>query len=155
MKNTFFLFAIILLLAACSKDKKTTPAVKLLDVTGSWSTYSQDDTFFTLGNVTADQFPCIADNVITFNPDSSYTSKYIGANVCWITPQHGGNGSISFGDPANAAQTGAWRRNGNDIYIGKEHYVVSNVNNKLVLNYNTSLLINGTTYTVTAVFYKK
>ena len=99
MKNTFFLFAIILLLAACSKDKKTTPAVKLLDVTGSWSTYSQDDTFFTLGNVTADQFPCIADNVITFNPDSSYTSKYIGANVCWITPQHGGNGSISFGDP--------------------------------------------------------
>jgi len=156
MKNTFFLFAIILLLAACSKDKKVTPPIITpLDVTGQWSLYSSDDTFFTTGIVTANQYPCITNNIITFKSDSTYSSQYTGTDICYITPTHGGNGSAAIGEPGQPVKTGTWRRNGNDIYIGTDHYVASKVNSSLVLNATGSFTLNGTTYTITSVFHKK
>jgi len=154
MKKTFLALAIIFSFAACKKDnKQPSTVIQPLNATGSWALYSNDDTFFTVGKVTADQYPCIANNILTFKSDSTYSSNYTGTSICYVSAVRG-NGSTTLGMPGQPPQTGTWRRNGNDIYIGTEHYVISNPNGKLTLNLNSSFTVNGVSYSIAAIFYQ-
>jgi hypothetical protein len=147
MRRTLFILAITLLLViACKKDNAVNPSIEII---GSWSTYSYDDTFFSLSNVTADQYPCIADNTLTFKSDSTFTQTYSGGSVCNI------GSSVTFGVPGQAPLTGTWHQEGNDVYCGPDHYVMSSKNGKLILTSNIVFIYNGTSYTETAVLHKK
>ena len=158
MKKIFLAIAVIFLFATCKKDSSsstTTPPVTLLDATGSWSLYSNNNTYFTSGLVTVADYPCIGDNILTLKADSTYSSSYTGADTCYVTASHAIGSAVTMGTPGVAPVTGTWHRNGNNIYIGALEYGIAKVNGALILNLNYSLTINGVGYTVTAVYNKK
>lgn len=152
MKKIIFILAISGLFISCKKDKST-PSIKPLDATGTWTLYSSVSTFFTIGTVTADTYPCMKSNELTFKSDSSYTAGYTGINPCYVTPTQN-VGAVIIGSPANPSTTGTWHRNGNDIFIKTDHYVITNVNNQLILTATFNFTVSGTSYTTTEVFHK-
>ena len=151
MKKILFILAIVTLFISCKKDKPAQPTP--LDATGAWNLYSSVSTFFTIGTVTADTYPCMKSNVLIFKSDSTYSAAFTGTGPCYVTPTQG-VGAVTIGSPAQQPTAGTWRRNGNDIYIKTDHYVITNVNNQLILTATFNFTVSGTSYTTTEVFHK-
>ena len=158
MKKIFLAIAVVLLFATCKKDSSstsTTPPVTPLNATGTWALASDDNTFFSVGRVSAAQYPCISGNVLILKSDSTYSSSYTGTDTCYVSASHAIGSDVIIGIPGTAAETGTWHRNGNDIYIGSHQYAIAELNGSLVLNLNYTFTINSTNFGVTAVYTKQ
>jgi hypothetical protein len=129
----------ILLFTTCKKGNNTKPSPPLLDVVGKWSLYSWQQTGI---NANAAQFPCLADNILQINADNTTNASYIGTDTCFTVRPTGPLSTwTAIGIPGQAANASTWRRNGNNVYIGSQHYVLSNSGNQLYLTATDT--ING------------
>jgi hypothetical protein len=158
MKKAIFLFAIVLVFTTCKKAKNIAP-VSLLDVTGKWALYSWNDNAYTNINATADDYPCMSENVLTINSDQTTLTNYIGTDTCYVTHDlktgvTGLRGS-AIGLPGQASSSNTWHRNGNDIYVGNQLYRVTSENGKFMLTWRDTVVINGQQYFTTTVDVKQ
>ena len=154
MKKLKSLFVAGLLITACSKNtvKPSATVIAPIDVTGSWSIYSTTEN--NNPTITADQYPCLAENVITFKSDSTWSAAYSGTDVCYTSPK--GVGASTEGTPGAAPNTGTWHRNGNNIMLGAgSTSVVTNVNGKLTLTETDIFTLHGSTNIYISVLNKK
>ncbi|MBV8388849.1 MAG: lipocalin family protein [Mucilaginibacter sp.] len=156
MKKLPILILMILLFASCKKNQKPTP---IIDPTGTWTLYSLDTDappYPIHSNV--QQYPCMADNVLTFNKDLTYTINYTGKDTCFI-----GTSPYTFpaikgpwiGMPGEAQISGGWRQDGNTVYWGPGQGTISTSNGKTFLTAHTSVTYNGVTYDYKTVTVKQ
>lgn len=156
MKKILLLSAIVLTFTTCKKDKKIAP-VTLFDATGTWSLYSWKGDGL---DVTADEYPCMSENVLILNTNLSANGSFIGNDTCYVTHNLntnvlGGLRGPAIGVPGQEPYTNVWHRTGNDIYIGWQRYAITKVNDKLYLTLNDTSVINGVKYITTTVQVKK
>jgi hypothetical protein len=134
-KNLLFCLLAVLLLTTCKKDAKTNTGATL-DVTGTWTLYSWKSNLGSPLDVTANEYPCIADNVLTLNANGTTKLIYTGSDSCYVTAIHHGSGVTTIGIPGQAAVTSTWRQDGNNVYLPDNSGnpgVVTNVNGKLYM----------------------
>src|ERR1700759_399450 len=143
MKKLPILILTVLLFSACKKDNK------IVDAAGTWSLYSWDyDGPPSSIHASVSQYPCIADNVIIFNKDLTYTSKYIGNDTCFVSPP-----PVSFppitgswiGMPGQAQVSGTWSQNGNTVSWAGAQGTISTSNGKIFITIHTPLIYAGGT----------
>ena len=143
MKRLLPLIALSLLFIKCKTGNTVTPIAPQLDVVGTWSLYSWQQPDI---NATDAQYPCLADNVLKVNADNTASITYNGTSTCYVSPPNTPlNESSSIGVPGQAAINSTWRRSGNDIYIGANHYIISTLDNQLYLSYTDTLTAGYTT----------
>jgi hypothetical protein len=158
MKRILPLISIALLLFTCSK--KDTPKKTSPDITGTFALYSLKSPNL---DVTADTYPCMAENVIVFNSDSTFVASYKGADSCYVTAIRGyvnGVGPTMIGIAGQPSQSGSWHQNQNDLYlvfaIGTSHKIITTENGKLVLKETATYHnLDGTAFTISTVNIKK
>jgi len=142
MKKYLFLICVTILLFGCKKDKSVTPTPPQLDVVGTWSLYSWQQTNL---DATVTKYPCLSENILKINSDNTTAENYTGKDTCYIVRPTGPLTSwTAIGIPGQAVVSNTWRRNGNDIYIGSEHSVISNSNGTLFLT-TTDTITSGVT----------
>ena len=142
MKRLLPLIALSLLFIKCKSGNTVTPIAPQLDVVGTWSLYSCQLPGI---NATDAQYPCLADNVLKVNTDNTASITYNGTSTCYVSPPNVLNESSFIGVPGQAAINSTWRRSGNDIYIGANHFVISSLDNHLYLSYTDTLTAGYTT----------
>ncbi|MDB5154864.1 MAG: hypothetical protein JWR54_3615 [Mucilaginibacter sp.] len=157
MKKILFLAAIVLFFITCKKNKTVAPVI---DATGTWTLYSwKSDIPLSNLYVTADQYPCMSDNVLIFNKNHAYTSNYMGKDTCYVTHDFnnfpGGLKGTALGISGQPEISGSWHQDGNILYFGSYHGVMSNANGKTALTLNDSISYNGNKYFASTVDIKK
>lgn len=130
MKKILLLLIISILFFTCKKE-----SISPSDVKGTWSLYSFNKPSYEI-NVTADQIHCMADNHMTFNSNSTIISSFDGTGSCVIGTFGGSPFPVVFGSIQDQPVTEKWHLNGNKITIGTIVWVISNVNDQLILTYN-------------------
>jgi hypothetical protein len=157
MPKNLFLLLIIILFTTCKKDKQITPVT--YDVTGKWTLYSYQTQIFGGLDVTADQYPCIAENVLTLNADFTSGLAYTGSDPCYVTPL--GRLGTTIGTPGQPITASTWSLSGNTLYFvfpttkGSDHGVIASVAGKLHLTTVDTIVYNSNRYTVTSVAIKQ
>jgi len=153
MKRFFPFIAAILLLSTCKKGTTVTPNPPLLDVLGKWSLYSSKQPG---SDVTVAQLPCLADNILQINADGTTTSSYIGTDTCFtVRPTGPFTGWSAIGLPGQSVYASTWSRDGNNIYIGGEHNVISSTNNQLYLTETDTITVDVTSPLIMQAVYVK
>jgi hypothetical protein len=144
MKKILILICIPVFFISCKKSNTAPTAT--LDVVGKWSLYSSQQDPSSGGlNVNATQYPCISNNVLQINADHTTSTSYTGTDTCYVTPNLGPlSPRTSIGIPGQSPFSDIWTLNGNDIYLGKEHGVISSSNNQLYIT--TIDTISGPAY---------
>jgi hypothetical protein len=115
MKNKFLLFFSLLLLVACKKNKISNPADQTFDAVGTWSMYSTGSGPYTK---TADSYPCLANNKLTFNADSSYLAFYAAADTCYL--EHTQTSSYIVGEAGDSTK-GSYQVIGHTIHLKTQY----------------------------------
>jgi hypothetical protein len=148
MKKIIFLVAVALLFITCKKEQKLP---RVIDATGTWTLYSWKETPAGSLDVNADQFPCISNNVLTFNKDQTFTRNYVGKDTCFVA-----SSPITWmGMPGQASLTGSWHQDGNTVYWYSSHGTISTSNGKTFLTSIDTVNGAGNRYTITTVDIKK
>jgi hypothetical protein len=148
---------VLLLFAACKKDKKAAPAI--YSVSGDTFTLASYQTNFGIGvNATVNQYPCMAYNTLIFYRDSTSSSNYYGLDSCFITPTHlQAAGAQVYGLPGTLPLASTWSQKGNNIYVlypGNSKAVpgvVSNVSGKLQIAFKDTVQSGGKTYYINSL----
>ena len=156
-KNLLLSLCVILFLAACKKESKPVAPVTY-DVVGKWSLYSWRSTSPDSLNVNADQYPCIADNVLTLNTDGTSSLSYIGIGNCVVTPATTGVTPTYIGMKGQLTTMSTWNIDGNKLYMAsneKNPGTITNLNGKLRLTLIDTVIYNSIKYTVTTVDIKQ
>jgi len=105
-----------------------------------YSLYIQD---FGNLNVTSTQYPCVGDNVLTFNANSTSVLTYTGIDTCNVT--QAGGPKTTNGIPGQAPIASTWSLIGNSVYLKypatntSGHGVITSVNGKLYLTFTDTL----------------
>ena len=108
--NAMLLLFCILSLAACKKESKS-----VNPVVGTWTLDSTYTELPIIISANAAQFPCLANNIITFNSDNTATASYIGADTCYLLNMPG---LKTFqGVPGHAPEKSTWTTNGNKVNL--------------------------------------
>jgi len=134
-KYLLFCLLAVLLLANCKKDAKTNNTATL-NVTGTWTLYSWKSDVGAILDVTANQYPCIAENVLVLNANGTTNLTYTGSDSCYVTAIHHGSGVTTIGIPGQAAVASTWRLDGNNLYLPNNNgapSVVTSVSGKLYM----------------------
>jgi len=148
---------VLLLFAACKKDKK--PAPVIYSVSGYVFTLSSYQTNYGIGvNASVNQYPCMAYNTLTFYRDSTSSSSYDGLDSCFITPTRlQSAGAHVYGLPGTLPLPSTWSQKGNNVYVlypGNSKPVpgiVSNVNGSLQINFKDTVQSGGKTYYINSL----
>ena len=124
---------VLLLFTTCKKETKTNTTTTL-DVVGKWNLYSWNGNVPSNLNVTADQYPCIAENVLTLNANGTTNLSYTGLDSCYVTAIHHGSGLATLGVPGQASTASTWTLDGDKLYLPGNNgspSIITNVNGKL------------------------
>jgi hypothetical protein len=148
---------ILLLFAACKKDKKPVPVI--YSVSGYTFTLSSYQTNYGIGvNASVNQYPCMAYNTLTFYRDSTSSSSYYGLDSCFITPTHlQSAGAQVYGLPGTLPLSSTWSQKGNNVYVlypGNPKSVpgvVSNINGSLQILFKDTVQSDGKTYYINSL----
>src|SRR6185437_3179115 len=147
MYKYLYLITVLLALSACKKDNKpTAPASVDATIVGTWKLNALSTNYGSPVNVTAAQYPCLVNNVATYNEDHTETVRYTGLDICFVTPTHNSGLGTSVGAPNQPVTNETWSSKGNNVYeyyAGKTHYgILSNQNGQLHL-ISRDTLISG------------
>ena len=154
MKLKLLPFALLLLFAACKKEKKPV----IYSVIGTWTLAAYQTNFGIGVNANSTQYPCMAYNTLTFYRDSTSASGYDGFDTCFVTPTHSFlAGAQVYGIPGTFPLPSTWHQNGNNVYVlypGNNKAtpgVVSSVNGHLQIDFRDTVASNGKTYYIHSV----
>src|ERR1700744_5434403 len=95
MKKIMFYLFVMILINNCKKENAVTQPI---DITGNWSLGSS---IFQNGvTVTATQYPCLSNNVLTINANGTALTKYASMSSCSIPTA---SGTITVGMPGDSS----------------------------------------------------
>lgn len=108
MKKIVLYLFVMALIASCKKENAATQQI---DITGSWSLGSA--VFQNGVTVTATQYPCLSNNVLTIDANGTAITKYTSVDGCSIPTA---SGTITVGMPGDSSVS-SWSRNANNIHL--------------------------------------
>jgi hypothetical protein len=154
MKKAAVFSLFLFLISGCKKDDSSNDAA--VSLIGTWSSNTlstKTPNNQPYSSYSAADYPCIADNKVTFIQGGTIEGKYTGTTSCTLPEPNGG--SLSIGGPGSTI-TGTFIQNGNAITMvtstGTSNCTLSTGSDgkaKLSCDY-----ISPTNYTITSVFVK-
>lgn len=136
------LVVIFFILISCKKETKVVTANS--NIVGTWHMYMTFNNLLT-GNITVNdsQYPCIKNNVLTFNADFTETQNYSGKDTCFIVPVISGQPKVWWGYPNQPVSAGTWSNSGSTVslHVSKTEYgTLSNSNGQFYLKFKDTLI---------------
>ena len=138
-KQILILCFVLVTVAACKKNDSTptppiitptppsppSPPDNSINAVGVWSlvsSISQQINDSAPTTYTSTDYPCISDNKLYINSDSTFKRKYFGADTCYVlnTPSY----SISIGTPGDST-IGTWKQSANTVFLNFRNTISS------------------------------
>ena len=136
----------ICLISTCKKNTTDTPPDYSGIVVGKWSAYTFSTNLVNV-SVNVAQYPCIANNVMTYNADHTEVLNYVGQDTCYVSQSSGQIGPESFGEAGQAPINSTWSAHNNILYLdyngGTEIGIISMVNNKYHIDFRDTINVGG------------
>lgn len=142
VKLTFAVLCLSIITGCKKSSTKPTPNYSGI-IAGRWSGYNFTTNAILDISANVSQFPCIANNVMTFNTDNTEVRTYVGNDTCYLAKIPAQQANLIVGEAGQAPTNSTWTVHGNLLYLdfngGIEIGTISLENNVYHLDFRDTI----------------